>query len=64
MADNKQPQNNQPPPKQPQPDSGGASTDKLLESMLAGLKQEDENPDAEDERFNRQITALTDEDRI
>lgn len=58
MVENKQPES-----KQPQPDSGKASTDKLLDSMLAGLKQEDENPDAEDERFNKQAAALSDEDK-
>lgn len=42
---------------------GKTAKDKLAESLLAGLAEENANPDAEDERFMAQCLAITDEDR-
>jgi hypothetical protein len=45
-------------------DEDEQATDTLTSSLLAGLKQEWENPDADDERFNRQAAAITDADYL
>ena len=57
------------PPTKPQdphavetPTSTPALANELANALLAGLAQENANPDAEDERFAAQAAAITDED--